>query len=322
MSAPLLRVRGLHKRFSVGGGFLARRAWLRAVDGVDLDVNSGETVGLVGESGCGKSTLGRTILRLIEADRGEISFEGHDVRAAGRRELRALRRRMQIVFQDPYASLNPRMRVGDAIGEGLGIHRIARGDARRRQVAELLETVGMRPEHASRYPHEFSGGQRQRIGIARALALRPSLIVADEPVSSLDVSIQAQILNLMLDLQKQLGVAYLFISHDLRVVKHMSDRVFVMYLGRVVEEAPSRDLYARPQHPYTESLLSAVPEPNPGGRRDRMRLSGDVPSPLAPPSGCPFHPRCPGVVERCRSETPALREVHPGHRSACHLAPL
>ncbi len=322
VSAPLLRVRGLHKRFSVGGGFLARRAWLRAVDGVDLDVNSGETVGLVGESGCGKSTLGRTILRLIEADRGEISFEGQDVRAAGRRELRALRRRMQIVFQDPYASLNPRMRVGDAIGEGLGIHRIARGDARRRQVAELLETVGMRPEHASRYPHEFSGGQRQRIGIARALALRPSLIVADEPVSSLDVSIQAQILNLMLDLQKQLGVAYLFISHDLRVVKHMSDRVFVMYLGRVVEEAPSRDLYARPQHPYTESLLSAVPEPNPGGRRDRIQLSGDVPSPLAPPSGCPFHPRCPRVVERCRSETPALREIHPGHRSACHLAPL
>ncbi len=322
MSAPLLRVRGLHKHFAVGGGLFSNRVWLRAVDGVDLDVNPGETLGLVGESGCGKSTLGRTILRLIEADRGEIRFEGQDVRAAGRRELRALRCRMQVVFQDPYASLNPRMRVGEAIGEGLGIHRIARGEARRRRVAELLETVGMRPEHASRYPHEFSGGQRQRIGIARALALRPSLIVADEPVSSLDVSIQAQILNLLLDLQKQLGVAYLFISHDLRVVRHMSDRVLVMYLGRIVEEAPSRELYARPQHPYTESLLSAVPGQDPTNRRDRIPLAGDVPSPLAPPSGCPFHPRCARVVERCRTEIPVLREVAPGHRAACHLSPL
>lgn len=322
MSAPLLEVRGLHKHFQIGGGLFARPAQLRAVDGVDLDLNAGETVGLVGESGCGKSTLGRAILRLIEADQGEVRFEGQDVRAAGRRALRSLRRRMQIVFQDPYASLNPRMTVGEAIGEGLTIHRIARGEARRERVAELLETVGMRPEHAGRYPHEFSGGQRQRIGIARALALRPALIVADEPVSSLDVSIQAQILNLLVDLQKQLGVAYLFISHDLRVVQHMSDRVYVMYLGRVVEEAGSRELYRRPQHPYTESLLSAVPIPDPARRSDRVPLSGDVASPLSPPPGCPFHPRCPRVVERCRTEVPELREVAPGHRSACHLAPL
>jgi oligopeptide/dipeptide ABC transporter ATP-binding protein len=276
----------------------------------------------VGESGCGKSTLARLVLRLIEPDAGEVRFDGEDVLAARRARLRQLRRRMQVIFQDPYASLNPRMPVGEAIGEGLRIHGLGTAREREARVAELLETVGLRAEHAARYPHEFSGGQRQRIGIARALALSPDLIVADEPVSSLDVSIQAQILNLLCDLRERFGIAYLFISHDLRVVRHLSERVAVMYLGRVVELAPAERIYTRPQHPYTEALLSAVPVPEPGRRRTRIVLRGDVPSPIAPPPGCPFHPRCPKAIALCATERPALREVAPGHLSACHLAPF
>ncbi len=318
----LLQATNLRKRFPVRTGPFSRRLYVRAVEDVDLEIAEGQTLGLVGESGCGKSTLGRVLLRLLEADRGEIRFEGKDVRRASRKEMRALRRRMQIVFQDPYASLNPRMTVGEAIAEGLVIHRLVARRDRADRVKELLEIVGLRASHADRYPHEFSGGQRQRIGIARALALEPRLIVADEPVSSLDVSIQAQILNLLMDLQKRFGIAYLFISHDLRVVRHLSDEVAVMYLGRIVERAPAESLYRTPQHPYTEALLSAVPLPDPTQKRQRIVLSGDVPSPIHPPPGCPFHPRCPKAIERCRTERPDLNEVVQGHFSACHLAPF
>ncbi len=318
----LLELRGLRKSFAVGGGGFARRARLVAVDDVDLEVDAGETVGLVGESGCGKSTLARVALRLIEPDAGDVRFAGKDLRALGRRELRAERRHMQIVFQDPFASLNPRMTVGETIGEGLRVHALVPEAKRAERVAELLDTVGLAPDHAARYPHEFSGGQRQRIGIARALALEPRLVVADEPVSSLDVSIQAQILNLLLELQRRFALAYLFISHDLRVVRHLSRRVAVMYLGRVVERGPADAMYARPQHPYTEALLSAVPVPDPARKRARIVLSGDVPSPIAPPPGCPFHPRCPKAQAVCSAERPALREVLPSHFSACHFAPF
>ncbi len=326
MSAPLLQVRDLVKRFPVRGGLFGRvTGEVRAVDGVSFDVGEGETLGLVGESGCGKTTTGRSILRLVEPTSGQVTFAGEDVRAARPRALRALRRRMQVVFQDPYSSLNPRLTVGSMLGEALEIHGIARGAAARERIARLLLDVGLLPEHSARYPHEFSGGQRQRIGIARALAVEPRFVVLDEPVSALDVSIQAQIVNLLRDLQRRHGLAYLFVAHDLAVVEHVSDRVAVMYLGRIVEHAPKAALYAAARHPYTQALLAAIPVADPARRGSRSLPQGDVPSPARPPSGCHFHPRCPlavrcGGLERCRSEVPVLREVAPGHSVACHFA--
>ena len=321
-AGPLLRVEGLTKHFPLRGGFFGRaRGAVRAVDGVSLILAQGETLGLVGESGSGKTTLGRLILRLIEPTAGSVHFAGDDVLALDRRGLRAKRREMQIIFQDPYASLNPRMQVGDIVGEALVIHKIASGRERRERVVELLRTVGLGPEALNRYAHEFSGGQRQRIGIARALAVVPRFIVADEPVSALDVSIQAQILNLLLDLQERFGLTYLFISHDLRVVEHVSDRVAVMYLGKIVELAPRESLYKRPLHPYTQALLSAIPLPDPRRRKQRIILEGDVPSPIHPPPGCGFHTRCPYAQARCREEAPAWREIFPEHFAACHYAP-
>ena len=316
----LLEVRDLKKYFPIKSGILGRTAnVLRAVDGVSFTIRKGETLGLVGESGCGKTTLGRTLLRLIEPTEGSIHFEGTEITRLPREQMRRLRRQMQMIFQDPYSSLNPRMTAGAMIEEGLIIHRLGSRVERKKRVAELLDVVGLSPKVTGKYPHEFSGGQRQRIGIARALALLPKLIVADEPVSALDVSIQAQILNLLIELQESFSLTYLFISHDLRVVEHVSDRVAVMYLGRIIELAPARLLYANPCHPYTQALLASVPVPDPTRKSLKASVPGDVPSPVSPPSGCYFHPRCPHCMEVCRREFPALHEVEPGHFVACHL---
>ncbi|HKY31613.1 MAG TPA: dipeptide ABC transporter ATP-binding protein [Candidatus Polarisedimenticolia bacterium] len=317
----LLEVRGLVKHFPIRRGFFGRvTGQVRAVDGVDLTVPAGGTVALVGESGSGKTTLGRAILRLVEPTSGSVTFDGRDVLRLDARALRAARRDMQIIFQDPYSSLNPRMKVATIVGEPFAIHRLARGAQRRERVAELLRTVGLDPSAMTKYPHEFSGGQRQRIGIARALALRPRFIVADEPVSALDVSIQAQVLNLMVELQEKLSLAYLFIAHDLRIVEHISDRVAVMYLGRIVESAPTRALFSSPRHPYTQALLAAIPVVDPETRRRRVIVPGDVPSPAAPPPGCRFHTRCPVVIGLCRTVEPPLVDIGGGHLAACHLA--
>ncbi len=317
----LIVVRNLVKYFPIHAGVFSRHVGdVKAVDGIDFEIRRGETLGLVGESGSGKTTAGRVILRLVPATHGEVDFEGRDILTLPRKELRSLRKQMQIIFQDPYASLNPRMTVGDIIREPLAIHHIARGKAADQRTQELLAMVGLQPYHANRYPHEFSGGQRQRIGIARALAVDPKFIVADEPVSALDVSIQAQVINLLQDLQKQLGLTYLFIAHDLSVVRHISSRVAVMYVGKIVEIADRDRLYDNPLHPYTQALLSAIPIPDPAvdARRRRIILSGDIPSPVNPPSGCRFHTRCPVAFDRCKTEIPAFNEYEPGHRAACH----
>jgi len=316
----LIEIRNLKKHFPVGEGLFSRgKGAVKAVDGVSLTVNEGETLGLVGESGCGKSTLGRTLLRLIEPTGGEVIFDGKNLLALSQRELRDTRRQMQIIFQDPYASLNPRMRVGDIVGEGLEIHKLAKGKAKRVRVMELLHQVGLREDHYDRYPHEFSGGQRQRIGIARALAVSPKFIVCDEPVSSLDVSIQAQIINLLQELQEKMHLTYLFISHDLRVVEHISHRVAIMYLGKIVEIADSDKIYRDAKHPYTRALLSAVPMPDASLKRERIVLQGDVPSPVNPPSGCTFHPRCSYREAICDQTEPPLDFAANGHGVSCHV---
>jgi oligopeptide/dipeptide ABC transporter ATP-binding protein len=324
-ASPLLSVRGLTRDFVQSRGWWRGTTQrVRAVVDVSFDINAGETLALVGESGCGKTTTGRTILRLIEPTSGQITFDGDDLLALRGDALRARRRDLQIVFQDPWGSLNPRLTIGETISEGLLVHRLATGRAADARVEELLSEVGLRPEFAQRYPHEFSGGQRQRIGIARALAVAPRFVVCDEPVSALDVSVQAQVINLLRDLQQRRGLSYLFIAHDLAVVAHMADRVAVMYLGRIVELAPRRALFAQPRMPYTQALVSAVPVPRPGAARSRILLLGDPPSPANPPSGCGFHPRCfhPAKDERCRREVPVLEQKAPHHWVACHHAPV
>jgi len=324
MSEVLLEVRDLVKHFPVGGGFFKRAGGtVRAVDGVSFSLRRGETLGLVGESGCGKTTTGRCILQLERPTSGKIIFEGTDLATHSEQQLRELRRHMQVIFQDPYSSLNPRMTIGQILAEPLKVHRLVSGKAaREKRIQELLTQVGLLPQHAQRYPHQLSGGQRQRVGIARALAMEPSLIICDEPVSALDVSIQAQIINLLEELQSRLGLTYLFIAHDLSVVRHISDRVVVMYLGKVAEVADRQALYEAPVHPYTRALLSAVPIPDPKleATRERTVLRGEIPSALTPPGGCVFHPRCPIAEARCSAEIPRLREIHPGHWGACHLA--
>jgi oligopeptide/dipeptide ABC transporter ATP-binding protein len=319
-AAPLLSVKGLVKHFPVKRGLLQRTVGqVHAVDGISFDIAPGETLGLVGESGCGKSTVGKAILKLVDATAGEIRLSGARIDQLSRSEMRPMRRQMQVVFQDPYSSLNPRLKVRDIIAEPLVNYGVAVGSGLAERVVELAGKVGLRPETLDRYPHEFSGGQRQRIGIARALALHPSLIVCDEPVSALDVSVQAQVINLLVDLQREFALAYLFIAHDIAVVEHISHRVAVMYLGKIVEIADRSDLFLRPQHPYTEALLSAVPAPEPGLEKKRIILKGDVPSPINPPSGCRFHTRCPYAFARCSAEEPELREISTGHQVACHL---
>jgi len=319
-AAPLLEVRDLKKYFPVKKGLFGRHvADVKAVDGVSFDLYARETLGVVGESGCGKTTLGRTILRLIEPTAGSASFEGRDIFELDRKSLRNLRSEIQIIFQDPYSSLNPRQTIGNIIGDALELHGLVKGDARFDRAKELLERVGLQGSYINRYPHEFSGGQRQRIGIARAVALKPKFIVCDEAVSALDVSVQAQVLNLLEDLQEELELSYLFIAHDLAVVRHIADRVAVMYLGRIVELSGCDDLFEQPLHPYTQALLSAIPQPEPGKDRLRILLEGTVPNPMAPPDGCHFHTRCPLVMERCRSEVPELVELRSGHWASCHL---
>jgi len=322
MSEILLEVHNLKTYFPINNGFISKKKdFIKAVDGVTFKLFKGETLGIVGESGCGKSTTGRSILKLIEPTSGEIIFEGRDVLSLSKQELRKLRKQMQIVFQDPFASLNPRLRISSILEEALLTHGIGNSKKERRQkVLEILQMVGLNAFHADRYPHEFSGGQRQRIGIARAIAVGPSLIIADEPVSALDVSVQAQILNLFQSLQKELGLTYIFIAHDLSVVKHISDRVGVMYLGRMVEFADKNQMFSEPLHPYTKSLMSSVPVPNPENKKkDRIILTGDVPNPANPPLGCTFHPRCFACMEVCKTKNPRNIEVKPGHFVACHL---
>lgn len=321
MNDTLLEVNDLVKHFPIKSGLLRRtQAVVRAVDGVSFAVRRGETLGLVGESGCGKTTAGRTILRLETATSGEVLFDGTDVMSASRKKMQILRRDMQIIFQDPYASLDPRLTVGESIAEGLVIHRLGNAQARRERVREALIRVGMHPSHMQRFPHEFSGGQRQRIGIARALVMEPKLIVCDEPVSALDVSVQSQVLNLLRNLQQEFGLTYLFIAHDLSVVEHISDRVGVMYLGKIVELADRLELFRRPMHPYTKALISAIPVPDPLKRRKRIILKGDVPSPINPPAGCRFHPRCWMARDICRTVEPAFEKKATDHWSACHFA--
>ncbi|GGD79428.1 ABC transporter ATP-binding protein [Paenibacillus nasutitermitis] len=316
---PLIEVKGLKKAFAVKKGFLGTTKYLRAVDGISFAINKGETFSLVGESGCGKSTTGRLVTRLLRPNDGEVWFKGQNISHISDNQMRPLRKDMQMVFQDPYASLNPRMKVKDLVAEPLLIHTKLTTKERDKLACELLETVGLSSFHVERYAHEFSGGQRQRIGIARALSVRPSLIVADEPVSALDVSIQSQVLNLLQDLQEEYGLTYLFISHDLSVVEHISDRIGVMYLGSLVETADKDTLYERPLHPYTKALLSSVPVPDPSLKKERIILKGDIPSPVDPPSGCRFHTRCPSCMEICKQHVPVFQEVEPGHEVACHL---
>lgn len=314
----LATLKNIKKHYPVEAGGFGRQAGLvKAVDGVDMTIQRGETLGLVGESGCGKSTLGRLIIRLELPTEGEILFDGQDILGLKKKQMQPLRRRMQIIFQDPYSSLNPRQTVGRIIGEGLVIHGVGSKTERLERIRHLMEVVGLRPEHINRYPHEFSGGQRQRIGFARALALQPELIICDEPVSALDVSIQAQVINLLMDLQEEFGLTYLFVSHDLSVVRHISERVAVMYLGRLVELARKKDLYQKPLHPYTKVLLAAAPTPSVGVPRERHTLFGDLPSPLSPPSGCHFHPRCPEAMGQCGESVPAFREHEPGRWVRC-----
>lgn len=324
MNTPtiLLKVKNLKKHFPIRKGFFNRQVGaVRALDGINLEVYAGETLGLVGESGCGKSTLGRVILRLLPATEGDVNFSGVDVFEADNKQMKALRREMQVVFQNPYASLDPRMNVAQIIGEPLTVHKVASGKDLNKRVQQLMSLVGLSPEMMDRYPHEFSGGQRQRIGIARALALNPKLIVADEPVSALDVSVQAQILNLLADLRKEFNLTYVFIAHNLDVVRYISDRIAVMYLGKIVELGTTKDVYSQPLHPYSQALINAAPIPDPTlERKERVILKGDLPSPANPPPGCSFHTRCPIAREKCMTEEPALREITPGHLSACHFA--